>query len=336
MRALAADLPNGLLTGFHAGRELALPNGHRSPLVFAVGMGGSAIAADLVRCVTDAETGLALTVVRSSDPPRSLDRSARAILVSYSGETWETLRAYAAAGRAGAERVAVTSGGTLADRAEADGVPVLRLPPGIPPRAAVGQLLGGLLGLLDPAFPESNEGRLARIEERLRAEIGRYCAPTGPANAIAEAIGPRLPSVYAETSFAPLARRWKGQFEENAKRLATFDEVPEAFHNAIVAWDAARAADARQRIALLLEWAESEPVVRRGFRDFERLLAARKVRTVRVPLTAEDRLEALIRGVALGDQVSLALAERGRVDPCAVPSIDRFRSALGRSARSTE
>lgn len=328
MAALAADLPNGLLTGFRAGRELALPNGHGSIRVFAVGMGGSAIAADLVRGVVEAESRTSLSVVRSNALPGGVDARSRVVILSYSGETGETLRAYAAAGRAGASRVVVTSGGTLAERAEEDRVPVLTLPAGVPARAAIGHLLGGLLGLLDPSFPESNERRVAGIAERLRAEIGRYARPAGTAGEVATQLADRTPYIYAESSFAALARRWATQVEENAKRLAVFDEVPEAFHNAVVGWSRIRPTEARRCAAVLIEWAEEEAAVRRGMRAFERVLSRRSVRTVRVTLPSEDRLEALLQGVALGDQVSLRLAEREKVDPLPVEAIDRLRATL--------
>ncbi|MFY9717969.1 MAG: SIS domain-containing protein [Thermoplasmata archaeon] len=333
MRALAADLPNGLLTGFRLGRELPIANASDPPRIYAAGMGGSAIAIDLLRGLVEAETRITLTIVRSPDLPRGADRSARALIVSYSGETWEALRAYEAAGRAGADRVVITSGRTLAERAEADGVPVLRVPPGMPSRAAVGLMVGGVLGLLDPHFPESNESRIARIAERLRSEIGRFARSGGPSEEIAASIGDRIPYVYAATGFRALARRWETQIQENAKRLATSGELPEAFHNAMVGWAGMRRVDGARWIALILQWSEEDATVRRGTRVFEHTLSRRGVPVVRVPLASEDRLEALLEGVALGDQVSLRMAERSRIDPCPIPEIDLLRSTLGAAAR---
>jgi len=327
MRALAADLPNGLLAGFRAGRELAFPNGGATARVYAVGMGGSAIAADLARTVVDAESRIALSVVRGPELPRCLDERSRVVLVSYSGDTWEALRAYDAAGRADAVRVAITSGGQLAERAEADDVPVLRVPPGMPPRAAVGHLLGAVLGLLDAGFPESNEERVDRVAERTRAQIGRYAAPRGPARLLADRIGDRFPFFVAESAFAPLARRWATQVEENAKRMAAFDEAPELFHNALVGWDALRRPAASRYAVVQLHWSGDEPMVRSNLGRLDRLLAARGVRSAIVRLASEDRLEALLDGVALGDQLSLALAERAGVDPVPVAAIDRLRAA---------
>jgi glucose/mannose-6-phosphate isomerase len=328
MRALAANLPTALREGFESGRELA-PPATGSPAIVAVGMGGSGIAADLARGVIESECPVMLSVVRSSDLPRALDRRSHVILVSYSGDTWETLTAYDAAGRAGVHRTVVCSGGRLAERAADDGVPVLPVPSGMPPRSAVGHLLGGILGLLDPWFPESNEVRVARVADRVRAQIGSYVWARGPAAVLAEKVGERLPFVYAESSFVGLARRWKTQIEENAKRIAVFDEVPELLHNAIVGWDACPRSEAAHYAVLLLEWSGESPATRRSIRYLDRLVTQRGARVMRVPLAAEDRLEALVGGIALGDHMTLALADLRGVDPYPFDAITRVKAALG-------
>ncbi len=332
MRALAAGLPAGLLDGYRAGREIALPEDGAAPRVYAVGMGGSGIAADLARCVVDAESPVALSVVRGPELPRSVNHRSRVLLVSYSGNTWETLRAYESAGRVGAKRTVLTSGGLLAERAADDDVPHLAVPPGMPPRSAVGHLLGGVLGLLDPLFPESNEARIERAAEKTERWIGSYARASGPAAAVATTIGERIPFVYAESAFAPLARRWKTQIEENAKRVAVFDEIPELLHNAIVGWDATGAAEARRAAVVVLTWSEESAATRKSARYLERLLVERGVRTARIPLPSDDRLEALIGGIAFGDHVSLFLAARRRVDPYPVEAITRLKAAIGNPA----
>ena len=332
MRALAASLPDSLVAGYRSGLELARPLPGDDLRFVAVGMGGSGIAADLARGVVESESRATLSVVRSPDLPRSVDGRTEVLITSYSGNTWETLVAYDAAGRAGARRIVLASGGTLLERAEADGVPVLVLPPGIPPRTAVGHMLGGILGILDSAFPESLETRIHGAAEGTRTRIQEYSRGRGPAATLARRIGSRLPFVYAEQSFGSLARRWKTQFEENAKRLAVFDEVPELFHNAIVGWDALSRADARKFLAVLLEWSGESPSVRKSFRYLERLLTAKGMPVARVPLAAEDRLEALVGGIAFGDAVSLFLAERERVDPYPVDAITRLKTAIGNPA----
>jgi glucose/mannose-6-phosphate isomerase len=328
MRALAATLPDALESGYRSGRRLALPSTGVSPRFVAVGMGGSGIAADLARGLVDAESAATLSVVRSPDLPGSVNRHTDVLLVSYSGDTWETLVAYDAAGRAGARRTVITSGGALLERARQDGVPVLGVPSGLPPRSAVGHLLGGVLGLLDPTFPESLEERVSRAAKATRARIRDYARKVGPAATLARQVGDRLPFVYAEHSFVPLARRWKTQVEENAKRLAVFDEVPELFHNALVGWDALSGADANRPFVVLLEWSGESELVRTSFRYLERLLRSKAVPTARASLSSDDRLEALVVGIALGDHLSLFLADRRGVDPYPVDAIVRLKSSI--------
>jgi len=329
MRALAATLPTALELGYRSGRELARPIPGDDLQFVAVGMGGSGIAADLARGLVDAESRATLSVVRSPSLPRAVGSRTEVLLVSYSGNTWETLAAYDAAGRVGARRTVVTSGGELLERAESDQVPVLTVPPGLPPRSAVGHLLGGVLGLLDSAFPESLESRVARTAEATRSRIREYVRPRGLAAALAQCVGDRLPFIYAENSFVPLARRWKTQVEENGKRLAVFDEVPELFHNALVGWDAISRTDAGRAVAVLLEWSGESPLVRKSFRYLERLLQSKGVATARAPLASDDRLEALLAGIALGDHMSLFMADRSGVDPYPVEAIVRLKSSIG-------
>src|SRR6185503_2662811 len=110
-----------------------------APAAFlAVGaMGGSAIAADLVRSVEEPQLPRPILLVRDARWPTWMTREGRALLCSYSGNTEETLSLYDEAGARGVPRVALTSGGALAERARRDGVPFRTLPGGSPPRAAL-------------------------------------------------------------------------------------------------------------------------------------------------------------------------------------------------------
>ena len=68
--------------------------------------------------------------------PAFVGPSTLVFAVSFSGETEETLEAAENAVNKGARLIAVTSGGRLAELAEANGAPVFRTMDGIPqPRA---------------------------------------------------------------------------------------------------------------------------------------------------------------------------------------------------------
>ncbi|HEY7726900.1 MAG TPA: SIS domain-containing protein, partial [Candidatus Eisenbacteria bacterium] len=97
------------------------------------GMGGSAIAGDLLRVWADREGTIPVHVCRHYEPPAWVTPEDFLVFSSYSGETEETLAAYAACRPLGARACVLTSGGTLERRARSEGLPCLSLPPGHPP-----------------------------------------------------------------------------------------------------------------------------------------------------------------------------------------------------------
>jgi glucose/mannose-6-phosphate isomerase len=328
LRAHVAALPSQLLAGFNAGVEtlgtFPRPNG----AVYVVGLGGSAIGPDLVRALVEFEAELDLHVVRGPTLPRAAQSGAIVILVSYSGETWETLAAYDEAQRRRCVRLVVASGGELTRRAIDDRVPHVPLPPGLPPRAAVGFLVGAVLGLLDSTFPESNDRRIATLVDRLRRLEAEYASERGAAAVVARRIGAARAHIYANGDLVPVAHRWATQIEENSKRLATFDELPEALHNVLVGWDAIPLSAARREIVIVLEAADTPPPIATGIRFLESRLRARGVPFLRVPLPGTDRLETQLAGVLFGDHVSLFLALRAGVDPLATPVLTAVKASL--------
>lgn len=327
MRALAVDFPSQLRRGFQAGQALELPIRSASRSASFVGMGGSAIAADLLENVLRAETDWSLQSGRTDRLPTRWDPDAVHFFVSYSGETAETLAAYASARDRVGVRVTLSSGGTLARLSGRDGLPHVPLPSGLPPRGALGWIMGGILGVLDAGLPKSYEGRLIAACDRLDAAQAQLASAEGPAARLARRLGSRVPTFLADQGFEAVARRWTTQVQENAKRLAFRESLPEAAHNALAAWDAMRPAEARRWGFIFLEPMPSGRPRSTGY--LRRLLARRGARVERVRSSRPDRLEAVLHSVSFGDHFSLFLAEQAGVDPWEIRALDRAK----RSAR---
>ena len=317
--------PSQLRTGFASGRALEFRWPRGLDRCVMIGMGGSAIGADLLQSLTDTETDLLLQPVRESTLPRWVGPTTLAVAVSYSGNTWETLSAFDEARQRGAPRLAVSSGGELQEKAHAEGVPHLAVPPGLAPRAALGYILGGLLGVFDPAFPASNRDRLDRASKVLVAGADELSVRDSPPARLAARIGNRLPWIYSSRDLSPVARRWTTQIEENAKRLAHWDVLPESLHNAIVGWDALTRREASHYLAIRVEGAGDEPGAHDRFEYLASLLARKKVPVASVRFDSGDRLERMLSAVQWGDYLSLALALREGVDPLPIEAIRRMR-----------
>src|SRR4051794_5528038 len=102
------------------------------------GMGGSAIGGDLAAAAIGLRATAPITTIRGYELPAWVGADTLVLCASYSGNTEETLHCFEQAGAAGAPRVVVTTGGKLAEAARAGGnVPVVGVPSGMQPRAAV-------------------------------------------------------------------------------------------------------------------------------------------------------------------------------------------------------
>jgi len=74
----------------------------------------------------------------------------------------------------------------------------------------------------------------------LAREWGPDADPDSLAKRVAQRIHQTCVCVYGAGPTSPVAMRWKTQINENAKVPAFWAELPEADHNEIVGWDAAR------------------------------------------------------------------------------------------------
>ena len=207
------------------------------------GLGGSAIGADIVRSYTADEIKVPVIVNRNYTLPDFVDERTLLFVSSYSGNTEETLSAYKIARNKKAVIMAISSNGRLENLARKDGINFIKIPTGYPPRCALGYsfipLLMALskLGFIEDKSSEIDEtvNVLSRLKDELRAE-----APPSSniAKKIALALHRKFPVIYGSNDHVDVAvTRWRGEFAENSKHLASSHLFPEMNHNEIVGWD---------------------------------------------------------------------------------------------------
>ncbi len=305
-----------------------------APRLLAVGaMGGSAISADLCATLYADRLPRPLLTVRDYRWPAWVDGSALALLSSYSGNTEETLSLYREAAARGVPRVALTTGGTLAEWCERDGVTAMRMPGGSPPRAAMFGSWVSLTGLLHAlGWVDDPRASWRRAVERLREREGAVGvgAPErdNPAKALARAVLGRSIVIYAgNRAIGAVATRLLQQLNENAKVFGHSALVPELNHNEIVGWEKPGVV-LRGAAVLLLHDIEDAPAVRARL-ELTAEYAERQGAAVHVIRAGEgERLTRLAELVQFGDYLSLYLAFLNGVDPTPIASIDAFKRRL--------
>jgi glucose/mannose-6-phosphate isomerase len=333
MVGLVVRLGDLLEEGFELGRRLDLSGWDRPGHVLVLGMGGSGIGGDLLRALLYDRARFPVTVVKDYVPPGWVGPDTVALVCSYSGNTEETLAAYEAAHAAGARCVAVSSGGQLLKRAAAHGTPAVRIPAGLPPRAALGLLLGPLLGLADRAgWLEGLGDGVAEAGRLLRELVSEWGperpAAENPAKELARALVGHVPVVYAASRLAePAALRWKTQLNENSKVYATWNVFPELNHNETVGWALAGQPEALLQVVVLRDPDDPPRLVRRLQVTREVSLGA-AAGYHEVLARGRHPLARLMSLVLFGDLVSVYLAYLNEVDPTPVAVIDELKRRL--------
>jgi glucose/mannose-6-phosphate isomerase len=301
--------------------------------VVLCGMGGSAIGGDLARAFLGDRLRAPLFVCRDYRAPAWARDGSLVIVSSYSGNTGETLSAYASLSGGDSRFVAVSSGGKLEELCRDGDVPLCRIPGGMPPRAAIGYSLFATLHVLRATGAASFDDE--EYEEALRAVEARCqeCAIDATGNVameIAQAVHGRFPLVYAGPGLLEaLARRWAGQLNENAKSLAHFAVYPELNHNEIVGWQTPEAL-VREAVVLSLEDDDDHQMTRRQTEVGLGIVTPTAHRVIRARAGTGGRLSRMLSLLVLGDFVSVYLAYLNGVDPTPVEKIDYLKRQLGR------
>ena len=329
----ALSLPRQLREGWRLGHAANPgPLGMRPSHIVFVGLGGSAIGGDLLMSALAPALPCPAVVVRDAHLPSYIGPQSLVVASSYSGETDETVEAAGSALAAGAPLLAVTSGGRLAALAEARGQTVVRVPGGLPPRAALGYLVGPVLAALErwdvcPPCADDLEETAGVLEV-----LGRELSPAVPeernaAKRLAVRLHGRIPVVYAAgPAVEPAARRWKSQFNENSKTIAVWNMFPELAHNEVVGWGAAEIAGLLETVVLFSGTEDAR--TRRLIDAAAEAMPGGLASVHEVAGCGESRLARLFSLVLVGDLTSVYLAYLRGVDPTPIDAITTLKQRM--------
>lgn len=317
----------------HLRAAIAEPAGRRLPWgsppdgVVVAGVGGAAVAGDLAAALLGPRVTTPVRTVRGYELGPGVGPDTVVVCLSYSGATDSTLACFRAGVAAGARVVAVTNGGTLLELARAAGAPILGLPAGFQPRAAIAYTLVSLLACIGVPAADTGLASAAAALDALAREWGPDAADDSAAKALARQLFGALPVVYGVGPTVAAAARWRTQLTETGKQVAFASDLVDAGHYEIAAWDnGSRPANA---VAVFLAAEpDQHPDGFRRMRLTEQVLAGAGMATYWVDAPGETRAARLLALVLLGDLVSLYLAALRGADPSAIPLIARLNQLI--------
>ena len=293
--------------------------------VMVCGMGGSAIGADLAAAALGERSTIPLLTIRGYELPSWATSEWLVVCSSFSGNTEETLACFDAGAVLEARIIAATSGGLLAEKARANGAPVVGLPGILPsPRTAVAYMftVAAEVAALAGAAPSLR----GEIEAAANALEGARDGIHQRAQQLAARLEGTTPVIYGAGLTAPAAMRWKTEVNENTKIPAFHAELPEADHNEIEGWPGSPPGAFS---AVFLEDRDQPTRVRRRIEVTVETIEPDAAAALRVETEGETRPERLLWAVMLGDLVSLHLAAGRGVDPTPIEAIEAMKRKLG-------
>ncbi len=288
-----------------------------------IGMGGSHLAAGLLKTW---DPGLRLIIHKDYGLPALPEDQAQKTLFiasSYSGNTEETRDAFDQAVRENLPRAAISTGGTLMERATKDCAPYIQMPQtGIQPRSALGFSTKALLKIMGH---EKGLQEISALADILRPETFEQ-----EGRALAQKLKGRIPVIYSSTRNESLAYNWKIKFNETGKIPAFYNVFPELNHNEMNGFDPN---DASQPLSerfffIFLKDEKDHPRIQRRMEALETMLRERGFPVEIKNAPGASSFEKIFSSLVLGDWTAYYTAQQYGLEPERVPLIEEFKKRI--------
>ena len=330
------DFSSNIESAFEIGEKILLNKNYNSMnRVVIAGMGGSAIGGDVVRLLLSSSNNIPITVSRNYNLPSWVDENSLVICSSYSGNTEETLSSFDDAKNKNSKIISISTGGILKDLTSKNDLDFIQIPKGLQPRAAlafsfvpivyllikIGIIGKEILEKLKNSLPQLNESRKLYSQDN----------ENNPTYNLAKHIYKTFPLIYTQDNTTSIiARRWKGQLNENSKMLAFSNVIPEMNHNEIVGWE--NNPKLLKKISII--WLIDENNHKRNILRMNQsnsLIKNFSSNHYFIEMKGDTFIERCLKFIHFGDWLSYWCAIFHKTDPTPVKKIDLLKNKLSES-----
>lgn len=300
--------------------------------IVVVGMGGSAISGEYLKDWIWDTARMPIEVCREYTLPAYANEETLAFIISYSGETEETLSCFCEALKRKCMIFSVSSNGSLLKFAKKMDIPALKVQGRMPPRAAFPYLFAPLLiileklGLITHVNTESSEAAT------VLKQISNENSPEKPlkenfSKKLAVKVYGTIPVIYGFGFYRSVAQRFKQQFNENSKIPAFWNVFPELNHNEIVGWE--KPGKTYRRFSAIIIRDKNEPSeIKDRIEATKDLLAGKIAGIYEIWSTGVGKLAKMLSTTLIGDFTSVYLAILRGVNPTPVETISILKKKL--------
>jgi len=292
-------------------------------IVFA-GMGGSGAIGDLFASILS-KTNIHVTLVKGYLLPKTVDKNTLVVTTSVSGNTIETLTVLKSAQKLNCKIIAFCSGGKM-EKYCIDNEINFRIINSIhSPRVSFVTYVYSILNILHSILPINENDILSSIDslfEMHKQISSSNLTDSNPAINLANWIN-GIPLIYFPHGLQSAAMRLKSALQENSKIHAIAEDIIEACHNGIVAWETSSVVQ-----PILLRGTDDYIKTKERFSIIEQFFTDNEIDYKVITSVDGNILTKIISLIYLLDYASIYSAILGRIDPTPVKSINYIKRQL--------
>ena len=292
-------------------------------IVFA-GMGGSGSIGDIFSAILS-QTKLHVTIVKGYALPKTVDKNSLVVITSVSGNTAEALSILDQAKSSNCNLIAVSSGGKIEQICNENKIEYRKIKEYNSPRASLVSFIFSMLKILKFIIPIKEEDIIESLEnlKQLQNKISsNNLTDSNKALSLAKEIS-GIPLIYYPWGLQAAGIRFKNSLQENAKMHAMVEDVVEASHNGIVAWE-----NESQVFPILLQGDNDNIKTKERWKVLKIYFNNNKIEYKEIFSIKGNILAKLIHLIYLLDYTSIYKAVISKIDPTPVKSIDFIKSRL--------
>jgi len=292
-------------------------------IVFA-GMGGSGAIGDLFSSILS-KSNIHVSRVKGYLLPKTVDDSTLVIVSSVSGNTDETLTVLDSANNSDCNVVAFSSGGKTEEYCKKNQIDFRKIDMIHSPRSSFVNFTYSILKILKNTLPIEKNDILESIEQLENTHQQIHSSNLSDSNislSLANWII-SIPLIYYPHGLQSSAIRFKSSLQENSKTHAIIEDVVEACHNGIVAWEKPSSIQ-----PILLQGQDDYFKTKERFEIIKDYFSENKIDFKEIHSVSGNILTKLITLNYLFDYASIYRAILSQIDPSPVKSIDFVKKRI--------
>jgi len=322
LRQVILDSPKQFAVGLELAKNIKIPGNFKNVVVS--GMGGSALPADILRDFLDNSQNSKIEIFqnRTYALPKEAYDNAVNFIVSYSGNTEETLSCLDETLKNNLPTICFANGGKVLEIAKAKNIPHITIPECVQPRYATGYFFGAMLqvlinlGLTNNSYSDILENSKKLEEKAINFE------PKG--QAIAKKMVNATPIIYTSDKFRSVGMVVKIKINENAKTPAFYNFYPELSHNEMLGFTLPQG---NFYILAFLDKNDHPQIIKR-IKITADLYMKKGIPTEVIEMESGNYFETIFSALIMGDWISYYLALEYGQDPTPVDMVEELKKLL--------